>query len=317
MSGTSGQACDSSESFGRRLRLERERRQIALTSIAENSKISVSLLRDLERDDVSKWPPGIFRRSFMRAYAQAVGLDVEATTHEFLERFPDPDPDGLNAPQSTLPASPLRLTLADTGASFAPGRILAPARVRCLAIACDAAVIVTLGLAMGLVLNTLWMPLCLAMIGYYAGGILLLGNTPGVRLCAPGRRPKSLITRHQDVAPDLVVCPLGPSVQIAAAGDCDITISDVDAEQATQRPQALPAARTRRSRLAMTCAATSVSCETVYASTRTLARAHTRSRPAPKRPMGELRADAVNARSRGAVDAKRRGIDGAEHSSIL
>src|SRR5262245_11872519 len=103
MSGIS-QAYDSSESFGRRLRRERERRQIALTSIAENSKISVSLLRDLERDDFSKWPPGIFRRSFMRAYAQAIGVDVEATIREFLERFPDPDPDGLNPPQPALPA---------------------------------------------------------------------------------------------------------------------------------------------------------------------------------------------------------------------
>jgi len=190
MSETSVLAYNSSESFGRRLRRERERRQIALTSIAENHKISVSLLQDLERDDLSKWPPGIFRRSFMRAYAQAVGLDVEATVREFLERFPDPDPDGLNPPQPPVPASPLRLTLADTGASFAPGRILASARVRSLAIACDAVVIVTLGLAMGLVLKMLWMPLCLVMIAYYAGGILLLGNTPGVRLCAPERQLK-------------------------------------------------------------------------------------------------------------------------------
>ena len=191
MSGTSVHPHDFSESFGRRLRCERERRQIALTSIAENHKISVSLLQDLERDDLSKWPPGIFRRSFMRAYAQAVGLDVEATVREFLERFPDPDPDGLNPPPP-VPASPLRLTLADTGSSFTRDRILASARVRSLAIACDAAV------AVGLVLKALWMPLCFVMIAYYAGGILLLGNTPGVRLCAPERynkRPSSNATR--------------------------------------------------------------------------------------------------------------------------
>jgi transcriptional regulator with XRE-family HTH domain len=181
---------DSSESFGRRLRRERERRQIALSSIAENSKISLSFLHDLERDDFSRWPPGIFRRSFMRAYAQAIGVDVEATVREFLERFPDPDPDGLNPPQPALPASPLRLTL-DTSGSFAPGQILAAARLRCLAIACDAAVIVTVALAMAVVLKMVWMPLCVVMIGYYAGGILLLGNTPGVRLCAAGRLPKT------------------------------------------------------------------------------------------------------------------------------
>jgi transcriptional regulator with XRE-family HTH domain len=191
MSAASARAFDSSESFGRRLRRERERRQIALTSIAENSKISVSLLRDLERDDVSKWPPAIYRRSYMRAYAQAVGLDVEATTQEFLERFPDPHPHPLFAPQPTLPVSSLRLTLADTGGFFAPGRSLSSARVRCLAIACDAAVITTLGLAIGLLLKALWMPLCVVMIAYYAAGVLLLGNTPGARLCAPRRRPKS------------------------------------------------------------------------------------------------------------------------------
>src|SRR3954463_2231629 len=77
------------ESFGRRLRRERERRQIALASIADNTKIAVSLFEDLERDDVSRWPSGIFRRSFIRAYAKAVGLDPDETTREFLERFPD------------------------------------------------------------------------------------------------------------------------------------------------------------------------------------------------------------------------------------
>ena len=40
------------QSFGRRLRRERERRKIALESIAENSKISVSLFEEMERDDV-------------------------------------------------------------------------------------------------------------------------------------------------------------------------------------------------------------------------------------------------------------------------
>src|SRR5262249_32778099 len=138
-----------------------------------------------------KWPPGIFRRSFMRAYAQAIGLDTEATVREFLERFPDPDPDGLTPPQPALPASPLRLTLADTDAAFSPGQILAAARLPRLALTCDAVVIVTVGLAISLVLKMVWMPLCVVMIGYYSGSILLLGNTPGVRLCAPGNKPKT------------------------------------------------------------------------------------------------------------------------------
>ena len=193
---------DSSESFGRRLRRERERRQISLTSIAQNSKISVSLLQDLERDDVSKWPPAIYRRSYVRAYGQAVGLDVEATLREFLDAFPDPDdPDHLSPKTSTASPSPLRLTLADTGTSFEPRRILMLVRVRVLSIVCDLAVIVALGLVMNLVLKARWMPLCLATIGYYAGGILLLGHTPGVRLCAPRSHPKRRPTDDTQTSP--------------------------------------------------------------------------------------------------------------------
>src|SRR5258706_7509764 len=80
----------SSISWCARLRRERERRQIALSSISANTKISASLFAALERDDVSRWPSGIFRRSFIRAYAQAIGLDPDVVAREFLERFPDP-----------------------------------------------------------------------------------------------------------------------------------------------------------------------------------------------------------------------------------
>lgn len=79
-----------SESFGARLRQRRERQQIALTSIAEQTKISLSLLEALERDDVSHWPAGIFRRAFIRAYAHAIGLEPDVVVREFLELHPDP-----------------------------------------------------------------------------------------------------------------------------------------------------------------------------------------------------------------------------------
>lgn len=77
------------ESFGARLREQRERQQITLTSIAEQTKIKLSLLEALERDDVSRWPGGIFRRAFVRAYARAIGLEPDAVVREFLELHPD------------------------------------------------------------------------------------------------------------------------------------------------------------------------------------------------------------------------------------
>jgi transcriptional regulator with XRE-family HTH domain len=78
------------ESFGARLRQRRERRHIALTAIAERTKIKVSLLEGLERDDLSHWPPGIFRRAYVRAYAHAIGLEPDVVVREFLELHPDP-----------------------------------------------------------------------------------------------------------------------------------------------------------------------------------------------------------------------------------
>jgi len=76
--------------FGARLRAQREDRHVALATIAEQTKIKQSLLDELERDDVSHWPPGIFRRSYIRAYAQAIGLDPDSIVREFLTRHPDP-----------------------------------------------------------------------------------------------------------------------------------------------------------------------------------------------------------------------------------
>ena len=78
------------ENFGARLRQRRERQQISLTTIAEQTKIQVSLLEALERDDVSRWPAGIFRRAFIRAYAQAISLDPDVVVSEFLEFHQDP-----------------------------------------------------------------------------------------------------------------------------------------------------------------------------------------------------------------------------------
>jgi len=77
------------ESFGTRLRLQRERQQVALATIAEQTKIKLSLLEGLERDDVSHWPEGIFRRAFVRGYARAVGLEPDVVVREFLELHPD------------------------------------------------------------------------------------------------------------------------------------------------------------------------------------------------------------------------------------
>jgi transcriptional regulator with XRE-family HTH domain len=105
------------ESFGARMRERREQQQISLIAISEQTKIKLSLLDALERDDVSHWPTGIFRRAFIRAYARAVDLDPDAVVREFLERYPDPAEAVAPVPalepgsesDSLHPAPPIRL----------------------------------------------------------------------------------------------------------------------------------------------------------------------------------------------------------------
>jgi len=87
-------------SFGSWLTRERERRAITLRAIADRTKIGVGLLEALERGDVSRWPGGIYRRSFVRGYADAVGLDPDLVIANFERVFPDPE-----APRPQVPAA--------------------------------------------------------------------------------------------------------------------------------------------------------------------------------------------------------------------
>lgn len=78
------------ETLGARLRRHREDQSIALVTIAEQTKIKMSLLEALEQDDVSHWPCGIYRRAYLRAYAKAINLDPDTLVREFVELHPEP-----------------------------------------------------------------------------------------------------------------------------------------------------------------------------------------------------------------------------------
>lgn len=78
------------QTFGARLRSQREQQQVELAAIAEETKISVALLEGLERDDLSRWPGGLFRRAYVRTYAQKIGLNPDQVLREFLAAHPDP-----------------------------------------------------------------------------------------------------------------------------------------------------------------------------------------------------------------------------------
>ena len=79
------------EAFGPNLRRIRVQRGISLDQIAAATKVSHDLWSGLERNDLSRWPTGIYARAYVRAYALQLGVDPEATVDDFCKFFPQGD----------------------------------------------------------------------------------------------------------------------------------------------------------------------------------------------------------------------------------
>ncbi len=73
---------------GTKLRRAREWRGISLGKIADSTKLSVAVLKAMERDDISYLPGGVVGRGFVRSFAAAVKLDPEVMVAEFVAQFP-------------------------------------------------------------------------------------------------------------------------------------------------------------------------------------------------------------------------------------
>ena len=75
------------DTFGARMKAARERRGISIDTIASVTNVPADLWEGLERNDVSRWPAGVFARSFIRHYARAIGLDETDVVNEFCRTF--------------------------------------------------------------------------------------------------------------------------------------------------------------------------------------------------------------------------------------
>lgn len=80
---------DARESFCARLKAAREEKGVSLAEIASTTKVNVELFRGLENNNLSYWPKGLYRRSYLRDYLRCAGLPVESTVAEFVRLFPD------------------------------------------------------------------------------------------------------------------------------------------------------------------------------------------------------------------------------------
>src|SRR5690348_7204090 len=96
-------------SVGETLRHARLKRNLELSRISSELKISSSMLKAIEENRFDKLPGGVFARSFVRQYARFLELDENEIMGE-LNRFlepPPPVPQVSEGPQVTDTHIPL------------------------------------------------------------------------------------------------------------------------------------------------------------------------------------------------------------------
>jgi hypothetical protein len=186
------------DTFGPRLRSERERRGISIETIVTVTKVGADLWLGLERNDFSKWPSGIFARAFIRDYAKAVGLDADEVVDEFCRLFPNGDrragriikaqaelighaPGSLDDATLAPPSGDRRVAARDQKALARARRIrLAP---RTLAAAIDVGCTAALALLGPAVAGAgFWASAGVAAIVYYSLSTILSGATLGTHV---------------------------------------------------------------------------------------------------------------------------------------
>jgi transcriptional regulator with XRE-family HTH domain len=186
------------ETFGPRLRSERERRGISLDTIALVTNVSIELWQGLERNDFSRWPTGIFARAFVRDYAKALGLDADEVVDEFCRLFPIGDrradrviraqaelighEPGYRDEAQMIPGGVDRRSASREASDLARARRmrLAP---RGIAAALDTATILTAASLVTLISPApFWTTLGTTALIYYGVSTVLMGTSPGTRL---------------------------------------------------------------------------------------------------------------------------------------
>lgn len=190
--------------LGSRLRRHREQRSISLRAVADTTKIAYPLLEGLEHGDVSRWPHGIYRAGFIRAYAAAVGLQEDETALEFSRVFdPLPEPEPYLIPTAASPPS-LRLMLAPTvHRTFS--------RQRATVAALDVGIVVGVALLVSLSTGFApWPAIGCCALAYFAGSSLWPGRTPAaawLRCEAPASAPREVQRSHTTHPPSAAAAP--------------------------------------------------------------------------------------------------------------
>ena len=184
--------------FGDRARRQRERRGVSLEAIAQATKVPASLFAGLERGDCSRWPGGVYSRAYVRAYAEAIGLDPDEAVEDFTAAFVEiVFPDAQGRPPARRAAAPaLRLSM-DDQPEVRHGQVL-----RRVALAgADAILASVLAWLAHILLGTgLWTTVGLALGFQVAGRILSDGPFVGWTYEKILGKPKTVPGTGEDVA---------------------------------------------------------------------------------------------------------------------
>ena len=70
--------------LGEKLRQAREARDISISEVAEQTRISPLYIESIENDDYRPLPGGIFNKGFVKSYAKVVGVDENEALADYL-----------------------------------------------------------------------------------------------------------------------------------------------------------------------------------------------------------------------------------------
>ena len=85
------------------LRRARMARGLSLTEISRRTRIGVGHLRKIDDGDLQGLPGGFYARAFVRAYAEAVGLDGELVVSRLADHLPPVESAAPQAGKASLP----------------------------------------------------------------------------------------------------------------------------------------------------------------------------------------------------------------------
>lgn len=196
------------EEFGPNLRRVRMQHGISVDHVSKATKVSADLWNGLERNDLSRWPTGLYARAYIRAYAIEVGVDPEATVDEFCRCFPTGDRRAgpLVREQAALIGheSQWRDDLARLDAdrrAEPPAPDLAPIVFtragRVVAVLADTSAVLAGATMIAALVPTRWSVAAVVCgIAYHGGSLIALGCTPAVWAIET-----YLASRHPSVRP--------------------------------------------------------------------------------------------------------------------